>query len=1414
MAGLTRVAEAVASGFAAARAERRSARRRGLKAAAAVVAGLSAAGLATAQGASPDANVMPGAYRTFETTASVTFTVVDEAGTAYFYATLDLDERPSAPELVERAQFVAPVALGENTQTIGGLRPSPVSESEPENEYAIHLVVLPARIDPDQVPADFPVVVLRDVFGELDRDLTTSRDTTPSRFVGVPELDASDFVVTVLLRVDEESEVSLLASRDVNLSAATVEQLVEPAPALPLVENAYEIDGLMPDTEYVVYISLRDLSNRFGGLSSFTVTTAPADQTNPTLSLLNLEFTHDSAGLQAVVDEPATLYYLVTTDGSLNDADAVRSRAGEATTVEVRRRDVGELVALRWPEPLTSVTRYRFYVAAFDKSRTRLRSFERLDFDTPLPPLPPPTVEIVDVASSFNTITLTFRSPDGDTAFGVASEAPGLPASRVIDLGRDTALSLAPNVEETLELGGLAPGTLYHVHLVVVNQRAENPNPALVVRQVSTVPDPEPEFRFGAPLIGPRRIEEAFSLGEDVRWWARIAPEETPLTVEQVVARPGRAGRVPADSSQTVVYAGLDPDRAYLLWYVADDGRNPPVLISRALRTLESPVPVLRVAGASGQNTTASVSFYADRPGQVFALLVLVVSEEKLEALEASPDLETAALVATSAAVDVGTVRAHGVSQSAARGPGTIDYHGLIPALRYVAHAFLDAPEGVSALDSTSLVTAIRPAFERSRGSIARRYARVGPGAAMAFVSEATHGVLAHNNTVRAFRASLPAIAYHRVGECDERAALASGDAARACVAAAAGEDGALALPPGENPLWWRAENFGLSTVVSQTVVVVPTVELTPAQTLGQNDPSGDAVAVVTARMSGPWVGDSTAPIAVGYRIERGADLLRPASAGSTGRFTFEDGATQASVSLTLDPGNDAVPGELALRLWPMPGLSLEAADARPSAASRVFVGQSSQHVITTVGQRLGLSARIAEFRLLGGDFAATTAAGGLAALELGQAYRVVLRVAARGVGLYETFCSLRVYRDDETGAPVQIGSQTFCATTKAQGETEFVRDEDASEGIPLVRVLETDPLEARYDADNVAAPAAPTESGLLEFEVRVVPVGYPQATVERRLLVPVSAPLAPGADADADGVGDADEPDPLRDADADGIPNFADRLAERAGSLQTDPLATTSFLTVSHGLRLGLGPIARWTAEVADPATYAPLIDAERVRRYQAQVSGAHPTGLDLLEDRFGVFDYEITGLQPGDQAAAVLPLPDILPDLGRALRLYKYRPDTGWAEFDASGEDAVRSLPRQMGGCPHPDAAAWRGEQASDGLAAAAACLRLAITDGGPNDADGFVDGRVGDPAAIVLDFRVPEPPPPPRESSDKGYIVAAVAALGVEELATRGGCVLAPPGARRGVDAALALAAAAAAALAAALARRRRAARRESP
>ena len=121
------------------------------------------------------------------------------------------------------------------------------------------------------------------------------------------------------------------------------------------------------------------------------------------------------------------------------------------------------------------------------------------------------------------------------------------------------------------------------------------------------------------------------------------------------------------------------------------------------------------------------------------------------------------------------------------------------------------------------------------------------------------------------------------------------------------------------------------------------------------------------------------------------------------------------------------------------------------------------------------------------------------------------------------------------------------------------------------------------------------------------------------------------------------------------------------------------------------------------------------------------------------GCFDFTISGVTTGTQAQVVLPLSTTIPaatasNQGHKI-VYRKLMSTGWKDFDLT-DDSIASAAGTISGsdtiCPQANDASY-----INGLNAGDRCLRLTITDGGPNDADGLANGTVVDPGGISETF-----------------------------------------------------------------------------
>ncbi len=123
------------------------------------------------------------------------------------------------------------------------------------------------------------------------------------------------------------------------------------------------------------------------------------------------------------------------------------------------------------------------------------------------------------------------------------------------------------------------------------------------------------------------------------------------------------------------------------------------------------------------------------------------------------------------------------------------------------------------------------------------------------------------------------------------------------------------------------------------------------------------------------------------------------------------------------------------------------------------------------------------------------------------------------------------------------------------------------------------------------------------------------------------------------------------------------------------------------------------------------------------------------------GCFDFTVTGLSSGQQDQIILNLPIPIP-AGAVYRKYNDHDGDGtetWHDFDTSTGDSVVSGTGTSTSC----ASVAYGS----GLTAGDYCVRLSITDGGPNDRDGLANGTIVDPGGVGVKAVAP---PPPRTGS----------------------------------------------------------------
>lgn len=187
-------------------------------------------------------------------------------------------------------------------------------------------------------------------------------------------------------------------------------------------------------------------------------------------------------------------------------------------------------------------------------------------------------------------------------------------------------------------------------------------------------------------------------------------------------------------------------------------------------------------------------------------------------------------------------------------------------------------------------------------------------------------------------------------------------------------------------------------------------------------------------------------------------------------------------------------------------------------------------------------------------------------------------------------------------------------------------------------------------------------------------------------------------------------------DSDGDGIPDRLD-TAPQTNAIAVDVGATDALVVADEGVKLVMGAAVVGSGGAGLALTKAAFVDG-------ASSANAADEAFDYP---VGLFDFEITQLSiPGQTVKIVFPLPSPIP-ANASYR--KYNAQAGWVNFVVDSSNAVRSAPGGQGACPEPGS-----DRFTAGLTVGDSCLQLSLEDGGPNDADGSVNGLIDDPGGIA--------------------------------------------------------------------------------
>ncbi|MBA54801.1 MAG: hypothetical protein CMK89_10140 [Pseudomonadales bacterium] len=200
----------------------------------------------------------------------------------------------------------------------------------------------------------------------------------------------------------------------------------------------------------------------------------------------------------------------------------------------------------------------------------------------------------------------------------------------------------------------------------------------------------------------------------------------------------------------------------------------------------------------------------------------------------------------------------------------------------------------------------------------------------------------------------------------------------------------------------------------------------------------------------------------------------------------------------------------------------------------------------------------------------------------------------------------------------------------------------------------------------------------------------------------------------DSDGDGVDDQTEGAGDEDDDGIPDYLDNLTAR-NLLPEVASETAKFLMeCDPGVRCRLGEFA-----LQNSSGGTSLDDAEL-----DSIPGLSSDGDYQFSG--GVFDFEVHELPaPGDSVRIVVPQTAAIP----ANAVYRKYVNGQWRNFSENAFNQLHSASGSLGYCPPPGDSAW-----TPGLVEGYYCVQLTIQDGGPNDADGVVNGSIEDPGGVA--------------------------------------------------------------------------------
>lgn len=199
-----------------------------------------------------------------------------------------------------------------------------------------------------------------------------------------------------------------------------------------------------------------------------------------------------------------------------------------------------------------------------------------------------------------------------------------------------------------------------------------------------------------------------------------------------------------------------------------------------------------------------------------------------------------------------------------------------------------------------------------------------------------------------------------------------------------------------------------------------------------------------------------------------------------------------------------------------------------------------------------------------------------------------------------------------------------------------------------------------------------------------------------------------------------------MNDDNNNGIANVYDSPSLTSSQLMAEQGNSDTYILQTSSGKIKLG-------KTAFCANKAARITASDIVNFGSPVCGAVTNSSDdIIKETAigGYFDFEIHDIVAGETVDIVLPLSTKIP-VNATYR--KYTENNGWSIFDITAENNADNISSSKsfsdGICPVPGSLAY-----TPGLTSGHSCVRLSITDGGLNDADGSANGVIVDPGGVA--------------------------------------------------------------------------------